>query len=483
MQPACTVRAVASSWLTAIEVVYVVLLSTWIVLEKRRPLATLAWILGLSLLPVAGLLVYYLLGPRKLERQRRKRERAARRLRSSAPELQAVAAPSVRSLPDDLQLRQLVTLAWNNAEAPLTDGNEVTALQDGHDCYAALESAITEAQHHVHLAYYTYQPDATGQRFRDLLTRKAREGVEVRLLVDAVGSSALTRRFLAPLRDAGAEVATFNPVRLPGLRPVNFRNHRKLVVVDGQVGFTGGINIGDEYLGRGANGPWRDTHLRIDGPAVASLQAIFVEDWHFATGTALQQPGLFEARRHPDRDQRVQVVGSGPDRDWQTIQQLYVTAIGQARERVRLSTPYFVPDEVMLAALEVASLRGVEVELLLSRRTDAPLVRAAARSYYDDLLRAGVRIFEYQPGFLHAKQLVVDTCFAAVGSANFDPRSFRLNFEASALIHGGPLPLELATRFDSDLTRSQEVLLGARRRLGLAQRLAEAGARVLSPML
>ncbi len=473
------------TWVVVAEVVYVVSLATWIVLEKRQPLATIAWVLSLALLPIVGFPLYWLLGPRRLRRKRSRRALALSRIRASLPDVRALADPSLGVVHEklDARRRQLIALALNNSQAPLSAGNDARVLRNGAACYAAIERAVRAARHHVHFQYYIFEPDEAGRRFRDLLVERAESGAEVRLLVDGFGSHKLSRRFLAPLGRAGVELAFFNPVAFARLRPANFRNHRKIVVVDGEVAFTGGLNVGDEYLGLAPTaGAWRDTHLEIRGPGALALQRLFAEDWSYATGRSIATSSYFE--EHPGTgDALVQIVGSGPDRDWQAIAQVFFAAIASARDRVLLTTAYFCPDEPALAALTTAALRGVDVQLLLPRKTDSLLTRAAGRSFFDELLRAGVRIYEYLPGLLHAKTLVVDEAFAAIGSANFDQRSFRLNFEATALLYSETVAEDLATIFEQDLTVSREITVEDRQGRGALDKLSEAGARLLSPLL
>jgi cardiolipin synthase len=385
----------------------------------------------------------------------------------------------------DPRLRQIMALALNNSEAPLTSGNAVRVLRNGTETFPALEEAIDRAKHHLHLEYYIFDPDEVGTRVRDLLVAKAKAGVEVRLLCDAIGSAALGPRFLAPLTKAGGEVAFFNRVTVARLvRPLlNFRNHRKIVVADGEVGLTGGLNIADEYAGLDKEtGIVRDTHVLIEGPAVRALQLLFLEDWNFATGRSLGAPALFGSGAEKG-DALVQIVGSGPDKSWKAIQQVYFSAITNARDRVLITTPYFVPDPAISTALCTAALRGVDVQLLLPRRADSRVGSAAARSYYDELLAAGVRIFEYLPGFLHAKTVVVDGLYASIGSANFNSRSFALDFEVNALLYSSAHAEELEAIFRQDLTVSREVTVESRAQIGFGGRLAEGAARLLSPLL
>ena len=472
------------------QLVYVVGLATWIMLEKRSPVATLAWILSLVALPYVGFLVFFLLGPRRLRRRRLKHRRARGKVHAAAP----AAIP-----PRDPRVAQLVHLATHAGEPPAEPCGDVSIYADAASTYDAIEQAIAEAKHHVHVSYYIFDPRRTGARFRDALLAARARGVTVRLLVDDVGSSSLGRAFVRPLRDAGAFFARFNPVAFSRIRSrLDFRNHRKIVVCDGRVGFTGGINVADEYLPggeeskpprearrlkkRGHLGPWRDTHVRITGDAVRWLQLTFLDDWYYATGYAAKGDELFPPATRTG-DDLVQIVASGPDRDSEPIQKLYFAAIAAARERVWVTTPYFVPDDAILTALTTAALRGVDVRVLVPRRSDSLVVTAAARSYYDAILAAGVRVYEYQPTMIHAKTLLVDDYFAAVGSANMDNRSFRLNFEVTAVLYGEPHAETLARHVRQDLRDAKEIKARSRLKLPLGWRLAEAGARVLSPLL
>jgi cardiolipin synthase len=464
------VWAIASS----LELVYVALLATWIVLEKRSPVATLAWILGLAFLPVVGFVLYFFLGPRRL---RRKKLRHARS-RVFVREKTAPSAP-VHELP---WKDQLVTLITRAAGAPLVTCSEVTVYGSGAACFDAIVRAIEGACHHVHLLYYIFEDDVTGRRIRDALIARAKAGVKVRLLVDAVGSP-LGPKFLRPLREAGAEFARFNHVAFGRLRPrINFRNHRKIVVVDGRVGFLGGINVGDEYT-EAVKGPdaYRDTHLGLVGTAVSELQLAFLEDWHFATDKMPDREKLFFTDTTGEGE-LVQIVASGPDQEWESMQKLFFTAITLAEKRIEITTPYFVPDEPILAAIANAALRGVVVELVVPARSDSRIVSAAGRSYYDQLLKAGVRIHEY-PKMIHAKTMVVDGRMGIVGSANMDNRSFRLNFEIGAVFYHQEAIRELERLFAADVRKSRSLSQRGRGKLGLAARLGEASARLLSPLL
>lgn len=484
--------------LTIAELVYVVGLATWILFEKRSPVATLAWILSLIALPYVGFVLFFFFGPRRLDRKRLS-VRRLRSLRKDPTPLSLTAAP----LEDrDPRIVQLVHLGIRTGEPPAAPCERVDVYHDAASTYDAIEEAIANAKHHIHVAYYIFDPRRSGTRIRDALIARAKEGVTVRLLVDGVGSSAIGHAFVEPMREVGIKFARFNVVRFARLRRrVDFRNHRKIVVCDGTVGFTGGINIADEYLEepdegtahgneesarkkekRGHLGPWRDTHVRLEGDAVRWLQLAFLDDWYFATGYSGTSAGYFPP---PTRqgNHRVQIVTSGPDRDFESIQRLYFAAIAGARTRVFLTTPYFIPDEAVLTAVTTAALRGVDVRVLVPRRSDSLVVTAAARSYYDALIAAGVRVYEYTPTMIHAKTIVVDDFFAAVGTANLDNRSFRLNFEVTAVLFGETHATGLADQFWRDLSQATEIKPDMRANNPLRWRMGEAGARILSPLL
>ncbi|CAN5920341.1 cardiolipin synthase [soil metagenome] len=484
--------------ITIAQLVYVVALAVWILFEKRSPLATIAWILALIALPYVGFIVFFVLGPRRLDRRRLKHKRARGAISAATP-LGASDPPPAQYDPRVEQLALLVTRA---GEPPPSQCETVEIFHDALETYDAMEAAIRAAKHHVHIAYYIFDPRRSGLRFREALIERAKAGVTVRLLVDDVGSSTITKRFVKPMRDAGIIFAKFNEVAFSRIRSrVDFRNHRKILVCDGTVGFTGGVNVSDDYLPpvggarhavdrirdarkerQGHAAPWRDSHVRITGDAVRWLQLTFVDDWYYATGFAARDKEYFPAQTRVG-EHLVQIVASGPDRDVEPIQKLYFAAIATARDRIYATTPYFVPDDAVLTAFVTAAMRGVDVRVLVPRRSDSFVVTAAARSYYDTLLAAGVRVYEYQPTMIHAKTLVVDDFFAAVGTANLDNRSFRLNFEVCAILYGEEHAETLSAQFRTDLTLAKEITTSARDRLPLKWKIAEAGARLLSPLL
>jgi cardiolipin synthase len=459
-------------WLAAGWALYLLVLGGWIVLQKRAPVATLSWLLGLAALPYIGFLVYLVFGPQRIRRHRLRRARN----RVSLPDDEG--APAMGA--------ELASLAQATSGLPASTATGARLLVDGGATYEALLESVRGARHHVHLEYYIFAADHTGTALRDALAERARAGVAVRLLLDAVGSGACPRRFFQPLLDAGGELAWFHPMhfgRIWRRTWVNMRSHRKIVVVDGRVGFTGGINVTDEENERLRADAYRDLHLRIEGDAVRGLQLLFVEDWAYATGQRDFISSVAQSMPpHAPGPISAQVLASGPDSPWESIHRLNVAAIQEAKQRVWLATPYFVPGEAAMMALTSAALGGLDVRVLVPRRSDSLLVTLAARSYYDELLAAGVRVYEYGPRMLHTKALLVDDGLAMVGSANFDSRSFSLNFEVAVMFRDDGIAGDLARHFESDLAHAPRVRVDRSQPLWSA-RLPEALARLLSPLL
>ena len=480
-----TLPEISHEWRTGISLAwsaYLAVLSIWIAMQKRSPVSTMTWILSLSLLPFAGLIVYYFLGPQRLKKQRIKRLRSRAGERSDAD--QAVFRDAAARAP--APLRQMAVLGTAACGIPVSSASSVQLLSGGVHTFDSIFDAIRGARDHVHLEYYIFEPDQIGTALRDLLVQKAGEGVTVRLLVDALGSQRLGRKFLAPLVAAGASIARFHDTRIGRrLRPVtNYRTHRKIVVCDGVIGFTGGVNITDEEDMRTCKDAYHDVHLRIEGSAVRWLQTTFLEDWAYTTG---EYPGNARGEAEklapavPAASIPVQIVTSGPDNALEAIHRMHVAAINASTERAWLTTPYFIPGEPALMALTSAALRGVDVRVLVPRRSDSRIVSAAARSYFDELIVAGVKVWEYKARMLHSKTLVVDDNCAMAGTANFDNRSFRLNFEVMAVVYGPALAGPLAAQFETDLRSS--VAVHAHRPQRFLQRLADASARLFSPLL
>jgi cardiolipin synthase len=463
---------------TTAATVWTVFAAGVILLQRRSATATLAWLLVFVFLPIVGLVLYRLLGPLRLQRKQLRRRVGRRVVEDALGAMELIRA----SGHDHLQVAR-VPIAMR--EPPPLHADSLDLYVDGVSAYAGIFQAIEAARHHVHLEYYIFEPDKIGTRLRDLLVAKARAGVAVRLLVDGSGSSRLSKRFLRPLRDAGAQVAWFNPISLRWIRTrrVDFRCHRKIIVCDGEVGFTGGMNVSDAHSAEFSPRYWRDTHLRVEGAAVLALQRLFIEDWYFATEVLPPEPGGLFQLRDSSGAHVVQIIGSGPDHDQLTIHGTYFAAITRASSRIWLTTPYFVPDDAIVTALGTAAQRGVDVRLLVPEKGDSRLIDLAARSYMPELVAAGVKVFEYLPRFIHAKTIVIDEDLAIVGSANLDNRSFRLDFELAALIYDRALTARLADAFEIDLRDSRAIDAASIAQHSLFRRLGEAGARLLSPLL
>ena len=462
--------------------VYALVIGVWVLLQRSAPVATLGWLLALAALPVGGLGVYYFFGPQRLKRLRNKRLRRHKssRLRVSAARLrEQVPAANQR-------MHQVARLVNRTAEFPVSSAKHMELLVGGDRTYESILEAVGAAQNHVHLEYYVFEPDQTGTALMNALVERARAGVKVRMLVDSMGSKKIRRKFYAPLVEAGGEFAFFHPTKVGRrLRPViNFRTHRKILVCDGKVGFTGGVNITDEEDKRVMDCAYHDVHLRLEGPVVNWLQTVFLEDWSYALERThpVEPPDLDELLPDIAEGQyAVQVVSSGPDNRLEAIHRAYVAAINAADTRVWLTTPYFVPTEAAMTALTNAALRGVDVQLLVPEKSDSFIVTAAARSYFDELIACGAKVYEYRARMLHSKTLVVDDSMAIIGTANFDHRSFFLNYEVCAIGYGLKLNADLATQFTLDLENAR--LVQYERKQRFVSRLGDSVARLCSPLL
>jgi cardiolipin synthase A/B len=463
-----------------------------VLLRRRgRPLAALSWVLAVVSIPLLGVAAWWILGRTHLQRLSRRRQESGQTFSARSPTA-SEALHASRFSPRFMGILPFASSKhpWVDGVFPPTETNRVELLVDGSRAFPAMAEAVIAARHQIHAMFYIWRTDETGRRLRDLLVQKAREGVKVRLLVDAVGSPGIRGAFVAPLKEAGVAVVSFLPVRFRPWAPTfNFRNHRKLLVVDRVVAFTGGMNIGNEYEKQ-----WHDLAVEIRGPAVAQLNSIFEEDWFFAAGEDLiedeprgrQTPAANEEEHRAasaDASAACAVIASGPDRRQNRIHDAFFLAISQARQRVLLTTPYFIPSHAIMAALRGAAQRGVDVQILLPRHGDIWLARLASRSYYPSLLTEGARIFEYSDRMMHSKALVIDDWLSVLGSANVDSRSFRLNFELACFISSPALNSQLADVFGGALKRSSETSLAELERQPRHVAIAESLAHLLSPLL
>jgi len=378
----------------------------------------------------------------------------------------------------------LVRLLLNNSNSLLTTGNQLKILEGGSETFAAIFNAINSATHHIHIEYYIIADDNIGNRLKDLLIKKSREGVKIRMIIDDVGSWSLGKKYISDLQKNGIQIYPFMEVRFPRLTSrVNFRNHRKILIVDGKTGFTGGINVADRYIdGVKEIGPWRDIHLQITGDAVSSLQVIFASDWYLVSyeniGGKKYFPPVTQNKGIP-----VQISASGPDSDWESIGQAFFSAIAGAKKNIFIVTPYLMPPLQIVTALTTAALSNLDVRILIPEKSDARIPRWSSFSYIEELLEAGVRIYFYRKGFIHSKYITVDGIFSSVGTTNLDFRSLETNFEVNAFIYDEEFTNKMDNIFCEDIKNSREIKLNRWTKRPWHFKLRESLAHIVSPML
>lgn len=454
-----------------------------IVSENRNPVKSLAWVTVLLMFPIGGIVLYVFFG-RSIKNTRMISRRNRRRLRElTMPE---VCEPDFKEMP--AETRQQIQLAQSLTGSAFYGGNDVEIF-DGGEKFEALERDIAGAREYINLQYYIFADDATGRRIADALMERARAGVKVRVIYDHIGSIATKNSFFRSMREAGIEVYPFFRVAFPPFATrINWRNHRKLVVIDGTVGYIGGMNIADRYTDGGKRFTgWRDTHLRITGPAVGALQYSFAVDWRFM-GRELIEEGVAGAGAAggvaaTPGDAGMNLLTCGPTSEWSNISYMLLKAIGNAKKRVWVQTPYFLPTESLLKGLQAAALSRVDVRVMMPRRSDSAILTYASRSYVQECLRAGVKIYFYDGGMLHSKVVVVDDDFSSVGSANIDFRSFEHNFEANMMIYSPSVNSRLRGRFEDDQARSERVRGAEWRRRPVMHKAVESIVRLMSPVL
>jgi cardiolipin synthase len=453
----------------------------WILNIKRESLSAMSWCLTVLVLPLIGAMLFILFGYQSIHRPIRRKRFHARQFRSRAPGVVEIVD---RDAPIPEGWSGIATLAQRLGADPATGGHRVQQFHEVSQAYDELLAEFAKAKHHIHLEMFIFRPDESGKRFMQLLAEKVKQGVEVRLLFDGVGSWNLSRSVIRILRDAGGKVAAFLPLSLIRRKfQINLRNHRKIAIVDGRIGYTGGANIGDEYLGKHPFfGGWRDSWIRIEGPAVASMQKVFLEDWDFATDEDVIGEAYFPLPT-VQGDATVQIAWSGPDQELKTIREILFAGITRARKRIWLASPYFVPDAALLDVLCLAARSGVDVRLLLPYRPDKWIPFLAAKFYWQFVLPSGVKIYQYTAGFMHAKNLLIDDRWSSIGSANFDNRSLLLNFELNAFIESLAVAQELEAAFLHDFSRSIRLNPTEFEKRPFIGRIVENACRLFSPIL
>lgn len=467
--------------LVALYAATVVVILGIILSENRNPVKSLAWVTVLLLVPGLGIILYIFFG-RSIKNTRMISRRYRRRLKRAE-----------RYRPVDITRQGLNPLSTQNIQlgrslcsAPFYPDNDITVFTNGQSKFAALEKDLQEAREYINIQYYIFEDDSIGDRIANILKQKAREGLAVRVIYDHVGSFHTSRKFFKELKQAGVEAYPFFRVVFPpfGTR-INWRNHRKLCVIDGKIGYIGGMNIADRYIDGGKRfKSWRDTHLRVTGPAVRSLLFSFAVDWSFMGKPLIDTPRV-GWNQEEDRPGTVgaQLITSGPTSQWSNVAYMFHKAIAGAQKRIYLQTPYFLPTDGLLHALQTAALAHVDVRIMLPVRSDSDLLRYASFSYISECLRSGIKIYLYKPGMLHSKVIIVDDDLVSVGSTNFDFRSFEHNFEANLFLYSRTFNRRMTDIFMSDLRECQRILPSNWKHRPLYHRAAESVLRLLAPIL
>lgn len=472
-----------SWWITlVILIAYVLTIAACVIVilrENRNPIRSLAWVTALIFLPGVGLIFYLFFG-RSLKNVRMISRHKKRKL------MRATATKSVNL--NDIEIsadhKKLAVLAHSLSKAKFTINNKIEIFTTGVDKFAALKRDLREAQSSILLQYYIFADDGLGREIADILIDKARQGVHVMVIYDHVGSFSTSSRFFARMRSAGVDVHPFFRVTFPQLaNRINWRNHRKLVIIDRKIGYIGGMNIADRYISGTAENPvWRDTHFRLQGDIVESLLLSFAIDWSFMgqpipkeTGSCT---GLAEANHTG-----MQLVGSGPVDNWENLSLCFLKAISTAKRCIYLQTPYFLPTDALLHALESAALAKVDVRIMIPRKCDSKLLRLASFSYVTQCLKAGIKVYLYNPGMLHAKAMIIDDDLVAVGSTNFDFRSLENNFETTLFVYDKDVNSRMRTIFFNDMKSCEKLTFSRWHERPVLQRSLESIVRLLSPIL
>lgn len=472
-------------------IIYTISLSLGIILvffERRNPTVTIAWLMTLIFLPIVGFILFVFFGQNfsKNKRLRLKIEEDNFHKYIWRQETKLENNRMNYSNPEIIKYQDLIRLNLIGNESLYSEDNLVEVYVDGKQKFDALLESLVAAKKYIHMEYYIFRSDDIGRKILRILEQKASEGVEVKMLYDAIGGINLSSYFFNELKKHGGQVASFFPSFLYyfNLR-INYRNHRKIAIIDGKQAFVGGFNVGDEYLGLSKKfGYWRDTHLKIKGSAVSDLQRQFLLDWKFAS----QKPMKYDEYKYFPKPKvkgntGIQIVSSGPDSIWTSIKDGYFKMITSANKNIYIQTPYFVPDESILQALKVSALSGVDVRIIIPDKPDQPFVYWASYAYVGELLNSGVKCYTYNKGFIHSKTIVIDSLVSSVGTANIDVRSFNLNFEINAFMYDKSLAEKLEQHFIDDLTFCTEITLDLYNKRSTNIKIKESISRLLSALL
>lgn len=486
---------IISAVLYAMNMGIAVYASVTMILRRQDPVKTLSWTAVMILLPYVGILLYFVFGQnfrkKKIFSRKGLGDVKLRKELCADEEEKLKMEPRLFSAENE-PYKKLVYQNLKNSFALIDYNTDFEFYFDGRDALDAMYKVIESAQNHIHLQTYIFEEDMTGNRFADLLIKKAQSGVEVRLLIDGIGSVSLKKKFLEHLTDSGIEVLVFSPVRffMPMSR-LNYRNHRKILVVDGKIGFLGGVNIADRYYYGTETGDWHDTHIKIIGESVFSLQEGFLLDRYFVLNRKMR----YSKKYYPQIENKKyditaakksfysQIISSGPDSDWAGIMQCYFTAITCARDHIYLVTPYFTPNETILNALKVAALANIDVRIMLPEKSDSTTATYSTRSYIGEMLEAGVKIFLFKEGFNHSKVISVDGNVCIVGSANMDSRSFEHNFEIMSVLYNSDCAKIVENKFLQDLKECVAVNAAKWKNRSVSEKVQESFFRLLSPLM
>jgi cardiolipin synthase A/B len=480
----------AWNWIILISYLLILLLVCLrVIFETHNSNKTLAYLLFCIFIPVIGIGFYLAFGinywKTKLYAQKSVQdENLLRQLKKNIPHYSETVITAGEA--SGMEHAELAALLIKDIKSPLTRYNKVKLLLNGEEKFPELLQCLENAKHHIHLQYYIYEQDEIGSTIIDLLIKKAKEGVEVRFIYDDFGSPTIKKKIEKKMQDAGIEIHPFSKVHFYLLaNRINYRNHRKIVIIDGQTAFTGGINVSDKYINNKKGKLfWRDTHLRIDGPGVYYLQYLFLTDWNFCCSEHVKPKDLyFSPQIRQKEDTYVQIAGSGPDSQQPTVLFSILQAIYLAKEEILITTPYFIPGDNIMDALRIAASSGLTVKLLVPGKSDSRLVNSASKANYHDLLKAGVEIYLYQKGFVHAKTLVTDGKLSVIGTANMDYRSFDLNFEVNAIIYDTAFAEKLRNVFFDDLKQAKKINQQVWNNRAIYYKLADRVARLFSPAL
>jgi cardiolipin synthase len=468
--------------------VFVVYLLIKTILQNRNPVTTLSWIVVLLLMPIPGLILYFFFGQKITKRWRYKYLRSKELDRMDEISKKQLETLINMEQIDDRYLaeyRKLMSMLLKDNQSFISSNNQIELFQSGEKLYQQIFDDMEAARDFIHMEYYLFEPGNITAEISRILIEKKQEGLSVSLILDGIGSRSMPDAYFKNLQDHGVEVLIFHPVRFPQLtNKINNRNHRKILVIDGKIGYTGGINMADKYLAKyGEKHFWRDTHLRIRGNSLKMLEAVFLVDRYHILRKPFEDWSRFFPEIPYSNGATVQIATNSPETGTSNILHAFFTAITTAKNNICLISPYFIPDDSLMMALKTAAAGGVKIEIILPGVKDSAFIQNSARSYVQELLKSGIQVYFYQKGFIHAKVLIVDEMFSMLGSANFDYRSFYQNFEINTLLYDEALNKKLRTQFEQDKLDSDKIDLRKWRKRPLKNKLFESLARLSAPLM